>query len=147
MFSALHIASSKGHLSIVEMLVAFNKNIIDWENKYGRTALLTAASTCKTDVVKFLLDNNAAIAEDYEFFNCLDWSIIKNDKQSAMVMMNHDRWKEVRKWSERMKLQPNMAEFQIILLCHFQFSDVRGQEDCKCNSSLKFRHVWMHFFV
>lgn len=95
MFTALHIASNKGHLTIVEMLVTFNKNIIDWPNKYGRTPLLSAASSCKTDVVKYLLDSNAAITEDYEFFNCLDWSMIKNDKQSAMVMMSHDRWKEV----------------------------------------------------
>ena len=106
MFSALHIASSKGHLSIVEILVAFDKSIIDWKNKYGRTALLTAASTCKTDIVKFLLDNNAAITEDYEIFNCLDWSIIRNDKQSAMVMMNHDRWIEVRKWFAMMMAEP-----------------------------------------
>jgi ankyrin repeat protein len=97
MFSPLHIAASKGHLSIVEMLVAFDKNIIDWRNKYRRTALLTAASSCKTDVVKFLLDENAAIIEDYEFLNCLDWSLVKNDKKSAMMMMCHDRWKEVRK--------------------------------------------------
>ena len=95
MFSPLHIASRKGHLSVIEMLVAFDKSIIDWPNKYGRTALLTAASTCKTDVVKFLLDNNAAITEDYEFFNCLDWSMIKNDKQSAMMMICHQRWKKV----------------------------------------------------
>lgn len=95
MFSPLHIASFKGHLNIVEMLVAFNKDIVQWENKYRRTALLTAASTCKTDVVKFLLDNNAAVTEDHDFFNCLDWSIIKNDKQTAMMMMCHDRWKEV----------------------------------------------------
>ena len=82
--------------------MAFDKNIIDCENKYSRTPLLTAALTCKTDIVKFLLDNNAKITEDHDFFNCLDWSIIKNDKQSAMVMMNHERWKEVRKWSVRM---------------------------------------------
>ena len=95
MFSPLHIASFKGHLSIVEVLVAFNKNIVEWENKYRRTALLTAASTCKTDVVKFLLDSNAAITKDHDFFNCLDWSILKNDKQTAMMMMCHDKWKEV----------------------------------------------------
>ena len=95
MFSPLHIASFKGHLSIVETLVAFRKDIVEWENKYRRTALLTAASTCKTDVVKFLLDNNAAVTEDHDFFNCLDWAIIKNDKQTAMMMMCHDRWKEV----------------------------------------------------
>ncbi|CAB4008909.1 transient receptor potential cation channel subfamily A member 1-like, partial [Paramuricea clavata] len=95
MFSPLHIAASKGHLSIVEMVVAFDNNIIDWPNKYRRTALLTAASSCKTDVVKFLLDKNAAITEDYEFLNCLDWSLVKNDKQSAMMMMCHDRWKEI----------------------------------------------------
>ena len=89
--------------------MAFDKNIIDCKNKYGRTALLTAASTCKTDVVKFLLDNNAEITEDHEFFNCLDWSIIKNDKQSAMMMMNHDRWKQVRKWSERMLAEPALS--------------------------------------
>ena len=96
MFSALHVASFKGHLSIVEMLVAFDATIIDWANKYGRTALLTASASCKTDVVKFLLDNNAAITEDYDSLNCLDWSIVKNDKQSAMMMMCHDRWEEVR---------------------------------------------------
>ena len=96
MFSALHIASVKGHLSIVEMLVEFDKDIIDCVNKYGRTALLTASSTSKTDVVKFLLDNNAAITADYELFNCLDWSIVNNDEKSAMMMMCHDRWKEVR---------------------------------------------------
>ena len=96
MFSALHIASFKGHLSIVEMLIAFDNSIIDWVNKYGRTALLTASSSCKTDVVKFLLDSNAAITEDYECLNCLDWSIVKNDKKSAMMMMCHDRWKDVR---------------------------------------------------
>ena len=96
MFSALHIASSKGHLSIVEMLIAFDNSIIDWTNKYGHTALLTASFSCKTDVVKFLLDSNAAITEDYEFFNCLDWSIMNNDKKSAMMMMCHDKWKEVR---------------------------------------------------
>ncbi|XP_028413558.1 transient receptor potential cation channel subfamily A member 1-like [Dendronephthya gigantea] len=95
MFTALHIASCKGHLTIVEMLATFNKSIIDWPNKYGRTALLCAAKSCKTDVVKYLLDSNAAITEDYELYNCLDWSMIKNDKQSAMVMMSHDRWKEV----------------------------------------------------
>ena len=95
MFSPLHIASCKGHLSIIEMLVAFDKSIIDWPNKYKRTALLSAASMCKTDVVKFLLDNKAAITEDYEFLNCLDWSMIQNDEQSAMMMMCHDRWKEV----------------------------------------------------
>ena len=95
LFSPLHIASCKGHLSIIEMLVAFDKSIIDWQNKYGCTALLTAASMCKTDVVKFLLDNKAAITEDYEIRNCLDLSMIRNDKQSAMMMMCHDRWKEV----------------------------------------------------
>ena len=97
MFTALHIASFKGHLSIVEMLVAFDNSIIDWVNKYGHTALLTASSSCKADVVKFLLDNNAAITEDYEYLNCLDWSVEKNDEKSAMMMMCHDRWKDVRK--------------------------------------------------
>ena len=95
LFSPLHIAAHKGHLPIVEVLVAFDRNIIDWDNKYGRTALLTAASSCKTDVVKYLLDCNAQITEDYEFYNCLDWSLIKNDKQTAMMIMCHDRWKEV----------------------------------------------------
>ena len=94
--SALHIAAYKGHLDVVESLVAFDRNIIDWKNKYGRTALIAAASTGKTDVVKFLLENGAEINEDYEFLNCLDWSLIKNDKDTAMVMMRHSRWKQVR---------------------------------------------------
>lgn len=95
LFSPLHIAAFKGHLNIVELLVMFKPSMIDWENKYKRTALLTAAVKGKADVVKYLLDSLAAITEDYEFFNCLDWAIINDDTKSAMVMMCHDRWKEV----------------------------------------------------
>ncbi|XP_046848681.1 transient receptor potential cation channel subfamily A member 1-like isoform X1 [Xenia sp. Carnegie-2017] len=95
LFSPLHIAAFKGHLNIVELLVMFKPSMIDWENKYKRTALLTAAVKGKADVVKYLLDSMVAITEDYEFFNCLDWAIINDDTKSAMVMMCHDRWKEI----------------------------------------------------
>ena len=95
MYSALHIAAHKGHLQVVQLLLEFNRSIINWENKYRRTALIAAATTGKSNVVKFLLENDAAITEDYEFFNCLDWCLIKNDKDTAMTMMCHARWKEV----------------------------------------------------
>ena len=95
MYSALHIAAHNGHLDVVELLMAVDQNIIDWKNKYGRTALIAAASTGKTDVVKFLLENGAEITKDYESFNCLDWCCIKNDKDTAMSMMLHSRWNEV----------------------------------------------------
>ncbi|XP_046848686.1 transient receptor potential cation channel subfamily A member 1-like [Xenia sp. Carnegie-2017] len=95
LFSPLHIAASKGHLTIVELLVMFKPSMINWKNKYKRTALLTAAEKGKADVVKYLLDNMAAITEDYELFNCLDWAIINGDTKSAMVMMCHDKWKEI----------------------------------------------------
>lgn len=106
MYTALHIAAHKGHLEVVELLVAFNRRIIDWKNKYGRTALTAAASTGKTDVVKFLLENGAAITEDHEFLNCLDWCLIKNDKETAMTMMLHHRWAEVSsKWLSVKEIQ------------------------------------------
>ncbi|XP_046848108.1 transient receptor potential cation channel subfamily A member 1-like [Xenia sp. Carnegie-2017] len=63
MFSPLHIAAFKGHLNIVELLVMFKPSMIDWENKYKRTALLTAAVKGKADVVKYLLDSMAKITK------------------------------------------------------------------------------------
>ena len=95
MYSALHIAADKGHLDVVQLLIATKSKIINWENKYKRTALISAASTGKSDVVKFLLESGAAITKDYEFFNCLDWSLVRNYKETAMTIMCHSRWKEV----------------------------------------------------
>ena len=95
LFSPLHIAASKGHLNIVELLVMFKPSMMYWKNKYKRTALLTAAEKGKADVVKYLLDSMATITKDKDCFNCLDWAIINGDTKSAMVMMCHDEWKEV----------------------------------------------------
>lgn len=69
--------------------------MIDLENDDKRTALLEAAFNKKADVVKYLLDKEAAITTDKNSCNCLDLAITNGDKDSAMVMIYHNRWKEV----------------------------------------------------
>ncbi|KAI0438324.1 kinase-like domain-containing protein [Xylaria telfairii] len=58
MIGALHQASTHGHLSIVEYLTGFCRdiNILDYS---GQTALLCASSGGHTNVVEYLLDHNA----------------------------------------------------------------------------------------
>ena len=84
------------------MLIAFNRNTIDQKNKHGRTPLIAATTTGKTEVVKFLLENGASITEDYGLLNCLDWCLIKNDKDTAMVMMLDTRWNKVSLYSYKL---------------------------------------------
>lgn len=104
------------------MLIAFNRNTIDQKNKHGRTPLIAATTTGKTEVVKFLLENGASITEDYGLLNCLDWCLIKNDKDTAMVMMLDTRWNKVSLYSYKLfcKMNP-CSSFYTLYVSHYFF--------------------------
>ncbi|XP_046848111.1 LOW QUALITY PROTEIN: transient receptor potential cation channel subfamily A member 1-like [Xenia sp. Carnegie-2017] len=125
----LHIAAQYGHLNIIKLLLEHKSSIIDLKNTDQRTALLEAACNGKADVVKYLLDNKAAITKDREFFNCLDWTIIKGDEDSAMVMMCHERWKEI------MNETRNGPEGTMAKLVSKNMSEVAYQALCNSRKS------------
>ena len=59
--SAMESACTKGHLSIVEMLLNHDKDLLEFANQYGWTPLFFAADRGRVDVVRFLLERGANI--------------------------------------------------------------------------------------
>ena len=61
MYTALHIAASKGHLEIVKVLVEKYECTVDAAAEGQTTPLLLAAASGHEDIVEYLLDHDADI--------------------------------------------------------------------------------------
>ena len=59
--SAMESACSKGHLSIVKMLLNHDKDLLEIADEDGRTPMVVAANRGHVDVVRFLLVRGANI--------------------------------------------------------------------------------------
>ncbi|XP_046842360.1 transient receptor potential cation channel subfamily A member 1-like [Xenia sp. Carnegie-2017] len=96
----LHIAACHGHLETVKLLLKHKPSLINHKDKDGETPLFKACSNGKTDVVKFLLDNKADISNgnkvtSKDYVSYFDAMISNGNKDTAMAMMCHERWKEI----------------------------------------------------
>ena len=60
-WSAMFAAVEEGHLSIVEMLLNHDHDLLEIADGYGQTPLVSAANRGRVDVVRFLLDRGANI--------------------------------------------------------------------------------------
>lgn len=59
--TALHVAVSKGHFSIVKILLSFGKSTLECKHKSGKTPLLDAIERNDTEMVTLLLNEGANV--------------------------------------------------------------------------------------
>ena len=75
-------ACAIGHLSIVEMLLHYDQELLEIANQYGESPLLIAAKCGRADIVRFLLDQGANVfAVDHVAQTALMHAVSQQEQQ------------------------------------------------------------------
>ena len=89
--TALMIAAQRGNVSVCQMLLSYgNQSMVDLRNKFGRTALSSAAEEGELEVVNTLVDAGASInTRQAQSWTPLHYAADKNHLEVVRVLLEH----------------------------------------------------------